>query len=128
MSRRTDKLNNQIQKEIGQILQTEVSDSRIGFATISRVEVTTDLAHAKVFVSVMGNESQRKSAMIGLKQASSHIRTLLSRSLKTRTVPKLNFVLDLNLDHSYRIQELLSGLEELKDPPSTDNTPTEENE
>ena len=125
MSRRTEKLNNQIQKEIGRILQTEVSDSRIGFATISRVEVTTDLAHAKVYVSVLGSESQRTSAMIGLKQASSHIRTLLSKTLQTRTVPKLNFLLDLNLDHSYRIQELLSGLEELKSdatevPPSDD--------
>ena len=115
MSRRTDKLNEQIKREIGDIIQFELNDPRIGFPTVSRVEVTTDLSYAKVFVSILGDESKEKSALIAFKQSKKFIKTLLSKRLTTRKVPELNFIIDKNLDHSQKIESILDSLDELKD-------------
>ena len=60
MSRRTDRIAHLIQREIGEVILTELTDVRIGFVTVSRVEVTTDLAYAKVYVSVMGSEKEKR--------------------------------------------------------------------
>jgi len=112
MTRRTDKIGDLIRKELGLAIQNQISDPRIGFVTISRVKVSTDLSYADVFVSVLGSEQDEVSALVGLNSSRSYLRTHLARSMTTRTVPKLKFILDKGLEQSDRIQQILS---ELKD-------------
>ena len=110
MTRRTDRIGHLIQQEIGTLLLREISDSRIGFVTISRVDVTTDLAHAKVYVSVLGTDKEKRDSLAGLAHSSSYMRTHLSKVLKMRTVPRLQFVEDKNLDHGFRINQILNDI------------------
>jgi len=108
-----------ILKELGSALQREVHDPRIGFVTLSRVEVSPDLAYADVFVSVLGSEKDEKDSMIGLTSSSSFLRTYLAKTLRTKTVPKLKFILDKGLDNRDRIAELLDEADK-STPPSED--------
>lgn len=110
MTRRTDRVGHLIQQELGNLILREISDSRIGFVTISRVEVTTDMAHARVHVSILGSDKEKRDSMVGLGQASTFMRTHLSKVLKMRTVPRLQFVEDKNLDHGFRINQILNDI------------------
>lgn len=118
MTRRTDRIGHLIQQELGNLILREISDSRIGFVTISRVEVTTDLAHAKVYVSVLGTDKEKRDSLAGLGHSATFMRTHLSKVLRMRTVPRLHFVEDRNLDHGFRINELLNEIK--KDEPRGD--------
>ena len=87
MSRRTDRVAHLIQREIGNVILKELTDVRIGFVTISRVEVTTDMAFAKVHVSIMGSDKEKRDSMAGLAHSASYLRTHLAKVMKMRTVP-----------------------------------------
>ncbi|MFC1584737.1 30S ribosome-binding factor RbfA [Fibrobacterota bacterium] len=117
MTRRTQRVGDLIQREISTVIQNEIRDPRVGFVTVSRVEVTVDLAFADVYVSVMGTESEQNNTMAGLISSASYLRKHLANNLSTRTVPKLKFVLDKNLDHSERINELLKKIDLGKESP-----------
>jgi ribosome-binding factor A len=119
MTRRTERIAHLIQREIGDVILKELTDVRIGFVTISRVEVTTDLAFAKVFISVLGSDKEKRDSMAGLSHSSSYLRTHLSKVLKMRTVPRLTFVEDKNLDHGFRINQILNDIkhEKTEHPP-----------
>jgi ribosome-binding factor A len=121
MTRRTDRIGHLIQQEIGTLLLREISDVRIGFVTVSRVEVTTDLAHAKVYVSVMGTDKEKRDSMAGLSSTAPYMRTHLSKVLKMRTVPRLQFVEDKNLDHGFRINQILSDIKKEEAKPADDD-------
>lgn len=121
MTRRTERIGHLIQQEIGTLLLREISDSRIGFVTISRVEVTTDLAHAKVYVSVLGSDKEKRDSLAGLGSTASYMRTHLSKVLKMRTVPRLQFVEDKNLDHGFRINEILNDIKREKSEPAPED-------
>jgi ribosome-binding factor A len=121
MSRRTERIAHLIQREIGDVILKELTDVRIGFVTVSRVEVTADLAYAKVFVSVMGSEKEKRDSMAGLSHSASYLRTHLSKVLKMRTVPRLQFVEDKNLDHGFRINEILNEIKAKPEPPGEDD-------
>ena len=121
MTRRTDRIGHLIQQEIGTLILREISDVRIGFVTVSRVEVTTDLAHAKVYVSVLGTDKEKRDSLAGLGHSASYMRTHLSKVLKMRTVPRLQFVEDKNLDHGFRINEILNDIKrDSAGPPPAD--------
>ena len=107
MTRRTQRLGDLILREISTVIQNEIRDPRIGFVTVSRVEVSADLACADVYVSVLGSDKELKDSLAGLISSASFLRKHLADNLKTRTVPKLKFMLDKNLEHSERINELL---------------------
>jgi ribosome-binding factor A len=111
MTRRTDRIGELLLREIGSFVQTETRDPRIGFVTFSRIDVTTDLAQAKVYVSVLGSEKEEKDSMVGLINSASYIRKHLSKVMRMRTVPKLVFVLDKGLEHSNHIHELLRNID-----------------
>lgn len=119
MTRRTDRVGHLIQQEIGNLLLREISDSRIGFVTVSRVEVTTDLAHAKVYVSVLGTDKEKRDSLAGLGHSASYMRTHLAKVLKMRTVPRLQFVEDKNLDHGFRIHQILNDIKRDDGAPET---------
>jgi len=121
MSRRTDRISHLIQREIGEVILKELTDVRIGFVTVSRVEVTTDLAWAKVHVSIMGTDKQKRDSMAGLGHSASYLRTHLSKVLKMRTVPRLQFIEDKNLDHGFRINEILNQIKKNPAPPAEDD-------
>ena len=121
MTRRTDRIGHLIQQEIGNLILREISDVRIGFVTVSRVEVTTDLAHAKVYVSVLGTDKEKRDSLAGLGHSASYMRTHLAKVLEMRTVPRLQFVEDKNLDHGFRINEILNDIKrDAAGPASTD--------
>ena len=110
MSRRTERVAHLIQREIGDVILKELTDVRIGFVTVSRVEVTTDMAFAKVHVSIMGSDKEKRDSMAGLSHSASYLRTHLAKVMKMRTVPRIQFVEDKNLDHGLRINEILNEI------------------
>lgn len=121
MSRRTDRVAHLIQREIGNVILKELTDVRIGFVTISRVEVTTDMAFAKVHVSIMGSDKEKRDSMAGLAHSASYLRTHLAKVMKMRTVPRLQFVEDKNLEHGFRINEILNEIKPKAKPAPDDD-------
>ena len=110
MTRRTERIQDLLRAEISDLLRREVQDPRIGLTTVTDVDVSPDLSHAVIRVSVLGDDLQREDAMVGLRHAKGFIRTQLAKRLRTRVVPDLVFELDRGAEHSQRITELLEGL------------------
>ncbi|KAF1084570.1 Ribosome-binding factor A [Sporotomaculum syntrophicum] len=107
MSHRPERLAEAIKKEMSDLLLNELKDPRIGFATITGVDVSSDLKYAKIYVSVLGNHEQRVSTMQALTKAQGFVRTELGRRIRLRLVPEISFILDESLDHGVRVMELL---------------------
>ncbi len=107
---RTSRVSQQVQKELARILQQEVKDPRIGMVTISGVDITRDLAYAKVFVTFLtiGDQTNEES-LAGLNSASGYIRRLLGKAMRLRIVPEVRFCFDETLTEGLRISELVSG-------------------
>jgi len=108
MSRRIRQVADSIQRILGDVIQNELQDPRVGFATVVGVEVSTDLQHARVRVSVMGDDAQRSETMLGLNRARGFLRRRIAEELNhLRCVPDLRLELDTSLDYSMRIDEVL---------------------
>jgi ribosome-binding factor A len=105
--RRAARLNEQVRRELTALLQTDVRDPRIGLVTITDVEVSPDLYHAKVFFSVLGGEAERESATEGLRAAAGYLRTEIGRRMHIRRSPELHFTYDATLQHALHIEKLL---------------------
>jgi len=105
--RRANRLGDLIQREISDILQRRIKDPRIGFCTILRVDVSRDLRHAKVFVSIMGTQDQQKDTLAGLKSATGFIRREIGHRIMLRHTPEIVFRIDRSVDHSLRIAQLI---------------------
>lgn len=111
MSRiRVQKVSEQLKKEIAEIIRTELKDPRVGFATITRVEVTGDLQHAKVYVSVLGSAEEKEASMAALTKATGYIRGEAARRLHMRVAPELLFRLDESGEYSARIEHVLKTI------------------
>ena len=107
---RADRVSQQIQREIAMILQREIKDPRVGMATVSDVELTRDLQHAKIFVTFFLNEEDNIEAGIKvLNDASGYIRILLGKAMKLRVVPEIRFVYDKTLVEGMRISNLITN-------------------
>ncbi|MBQ4813092.1 ribosome-binding factor A [Pseudoalteromonas luteoviolacea] len=106
---RTDRVGQQIQKEIAVILQREIKDPRLGMLTVSAVEVSRDLSYAKVFVTVLNSKSEddTKQNLAILNDATGYIRSLLGKRIRARIMPELRFVLDNSLMEGMRISNLV---------------------
>ena len=105
--KRADRLGDLMQREISDILHRKIKDPRIGFCTIMGVNVSDDLRHAKVRVSIMGTESQKKSTLKGLKSATGFVRREIGSRIALRHTPEIVFVIDKSVDHSIRIAQLI---------------------
>jgi ribosome-binding factor A len=112
MSQRTDRLDSQIQQELMLLMQREMKDPRIGFATITRVETARDLGHARVWVSVMGTPEEREASMAALTDAAPWLRRRLGERLHVRQVPELSMRRDESIESGDRVLRLLRQLEE----------------
>ncbi len=99
-----------IQESLGRHLTRDVRDPRIGFVTVTGVEVAPDASVATIRVSVMGSDDEKNAAVQGLESARGYLRTQLAQELKLRNTPELRFRLDRGLEHARRINELLSQL------------------
>ncbi len=109
---RQEKLGELIAAELSELLRTRVKDPRVGFASITHVEVSGDLRHAKVFVSVMGSSEEREATMQGLKNATGFLRHELATRLVLRYMPEIAFKLDKSIEEGARILELIHQVEQ----------------
>jgi ribosome-binding factor A len=109
---RQEKLGELIAAELSELIRTRLKDPRVGFASITRVEVSGDLRHAKVFVSVMGSAEEQAASMKGLKNASGFLRHELASRLVLRFMPELTFKLDTSIAEGARILDLIEKVEQ----------------
>ena len=112
MSQRTDRLDSQIRAELMELLQREMKDPRIGFATITRVETARDLGTARVWVSVLGTPDEQAAAVKALTDAAPWLRRQLGGRLTVRHVPQLVIRHDDSIESGDRVLRLLRELEE----------------
>jgi ribosome-binding factor A len=108
--KRSARLGELILAEISALVRREVKDPRVGFVTFTRVEMSDDLRHAKVFVSGMGAEPEKARTLQGLSSATGYIRRHLGRALHLRYTPQISFLLDDSLEHGAKIAQLLRQL------------------
>ncbi|WP_201360696.1 30S ribosome-binding factor RbfA [Dictyobacter formicarum] len=109
---RQEKLGELMTADLSELIRTRLKDPRVGFASITRVEVSGDLRHAKVFVSVMGTPEEQKETMSGLKNASGFLRHELASRLTLRYMPELSFKLDTSIEEGARILSLINQVEQ----------------
>jgi ribosome-binding factor A len=96
-----------IQQELAELIRNELKDPRIGFVSIVKVDVSGDIRHAKVYVSVLGDEKQKKETLKALQSAAGFLRNEIGRALQIRYTPELHFALDESIAHGSRIAQLL---------------------
>ncbi len=128
MSQRTERVDELLRQEIGALLAKDVADPRIGFATITDIETSPDLRHAKVWVSVIGQKGDRDETLRALQNAMPFIRHELGRRLRIRRIPDLHVRLDDSAERGTRVLHVLSELEAGVDPeaiaPLNESLPT----
>ena len=124
MTRRTERLAEELREEVAQMITAELKDPRIGFVTVTRVSLGPDLRQARIFVGVLGTEKQRQASLAGLKQASGFMRRALGQRLRLRHTPELLFQYDEGLDASDRVARLLDEIHQAPAGPA----PEEEDE
>lgn len=111
--KRTDRIGDQIKMEVADILTRKTRDPRIGFVTVTSVEVSDDLQHAKIFVTVQKDQDP-KPVFAGLRKAAGFVRAELSRRLHLRRIPELVFLPDVSTEKVSHILDLLDRIEKEK--------------
>ncbi|PIQ81660.1 MAG: ribosome-binding factor A [Candidatus Omnitrophica bacterium CG11_big_fil_rev_8_21_14_0_20_64_10] len=111
MSLRTDRVSQAVKQEVADILQKELKDPRVGFVTVTRVDVTPDLRQAHIYFSVIGEKTLRETEA-GLKSAAGFVRTELGRRLRLRVTPELFFKYDKTIEQNIRMSKLLDEIRE----------------
>jgi len=107
---RQKRLGQLLKQEISDMLLREIKDPRIAFASITSVDVAPDLRHAKVLVSVLGSERERKSTMAGLRSAAGYIRRELGQRLRLKYIPEIRIVYDDSIEEGSRILALIDSV------------------
>jgi ribosome-binding factor A len=105
---RSRRVGDQIQRELSSLIRDEIKDPRLGMVSISAVTVSRDLGHAKVHVSVLGDEQQVTESVMVLNHAAGFLRHRLGKMLHIRTVPELRFYIDRSLEEGARIGALIN--------------------
>jgi ribosome-binding factor A len=128
-TRRPDRVAEAIREEVATFLAEGVKDPRVvGLVTVTGVDVTRDLRHAKVFVSILGSDAERAATLDGLGSVASHLRSRIGRALRLRLAPEIAFKLDQSVAHAARIESLLAQIHDgrpvdEKTPDSNERTP-----
>ncbi|MFA1820632.1 30S ribosome-binding factor RbfA [Virgibacillus oceani] len=107
---RANRVAEQMKKELGEILTSKIKDPRVGFVTVTDVEVTGDLQQATVFISVLGDEKEKQDSLLGLSKAKGFIRSEIGQRIRLRKTPELLFEFDEALEHGNRIETILRDL------------------
>ena len=116
---RIDRINETMKREISTIVHMELKDPRLQFVTITRVDVTRDLQHARVSFSVLGNTLAVEKALTGLNSAKGLIRKFIGERIRMRFTPEIEFLHDRSLEYSARIEQ---ALEEIRHEPKKDSS------
>jgi ribosome-binding factor A len=112
-NRRPDRVAEAMREEIATFLAEDVKDPRIvGLVTVTGVEVTRDLRHAKVFVSIMGGDAERAATLDGLASVAGHLRPRVGRALRLRLAPEITFKMDESVARAARIESLLNQIKD----------------
>lgn len=114
MGQRPERVQEALRQEISRIVHNEMKDPRLGFITITGVELTKDLRYAKVYFSVLGEEKDKKLALKGLNSAKGYVKGLISDRIKLRYMPQIEFKIDETLEHTKKIYDLLNKLKKEK--------------
>ena len=105
---RVDKLDSILMKEISTIILQDINDPKLGFPTVTEVDVAPDLKTAKVYVSCLGKNYMKRDGIQALRKAKGYIKSQLAKRIKLRKIPDLYFIVDDTLDKAERIEEILS--------------------
>lgn len=108
--KRSARLGELLLAEISEVVARDLKDPRLGFITFTRVELSEDLRHAKVFASILGSEPEKARTLQGLASATGYIRRHLGRILRLRYTPELTFLIDESMEHGAKIAQLLRQL------------------
>ena len=104
---RSQRVAEQIRRELAELIRLEVKDPRVGFITLTDVEITPDYAHAKVFFTSMKGEEGLDEILTGLRRASGFLRRELGRRVRIHTTPQLHFVYDNSIEHGTSLSRLI---------------------
>ena len=118
---RPDRVGDQIRAEVSQLIARELRDPGIGFITITKVQVSPDLQHARVYYTTLGDKGARKNTDRALERASPFMRRQLGQRLRLRRTPELEFIFDESIAHQDRIEQLLQELNATDRTPPTDD-------
>jgi ribosome-binding factor A len=123
-NQRNERVNAQFKEEIADLLR-KVKDPRVGFVSVTEVDVTPDLKQARIYVSVLGDEATKRSTLEGLKSASGFVKSELAKRVRLRLMPEFEWRYDTSLAHGARINELLhqvglGGQPATSEPAATD--------
>ena len=113
---RQERVAGALKREISNIIHDELKDPRLGFVTITDVELTPDLRYAKVFFSVLGKDQDYKKTKEALESALGFIRRLIAQRIRLRFTPEITFKEDRSAEYSIKIQEVLEEIRELNEP------------
>lgn len=116
MSHRATRVGEQMKKELGDIIGRKIKDPRIGFVTVTDVQVTGDLQQATVYISVLGGEEQRENTLKGLAKAKGFIRSEIGQRIRLRKTPEIIFEFDESFEYGNRINNLLHQLQREEQP------------
>jgi ribosome-binding factor A len=116
MGHRVNRVGEQMKKELGDIISRKIKDPRIGFVTVTDVEVTGDLQQAKVYISVLGDDVQKENTLKGLAKAKGFIRTEIGQRIRLRKTPELIFEFDESMAYGNRINSLIHELKREEKP------------
>jgi ribosome-binding factor A len=111
VTRRNERLAEEIREEVASIIGRRLKDPRIGFITVTRVELAHDLRNAKVMVGILGGPAEREKSLEGLRKAAGFVRREIGRRIRMRYVPELVFHFDVGLDATDRVAHLLDEVE-----------------
>lgn len=109
---RSNRVAEQMKKEVGEIINQKLKDPRIGFVTVTDIDLTNDLQHATIYISVLGDETEKEASLIGLSKASGFIRSEIGKRIRLRKVPEIVFKFDEAHEHGNRIESILRNLNE----------------
>jgi len=107
---RAGRVGEQIKKELSQLIQSGLKDPRIGFVTVTGVDVTNDLSQAKVYLSVFGDEEQKTGSLKAIEKANGFLRSELGKLIRLRHTPELIFKIDESVAYGSHIEKLLGDL------------------
>ncbi|MEN6348039.1 MAG: 30S ribosome-binding factor RbfA [Syntrophomonas sp.] len=112
--RRQERMSVEVKRVLSRIIQEDIKDPRIDFSSVSitRVDVSNDYSHARVNISILGDEAKQEETMKALQKARGYIRTELAKEIQVRHAPELEFRLDRSIEHGIRISSLLEELKE----------------
>ena len=112
MTRRTRQVGELLREELDDIIRREVKDPRIGFFSITRVDVPTDLRSARVYISVLGTDEEREQTLTALRSAAGYIRHVLKPRLRMRQIPDLEFKDDRSMEYAQQITQALRDVQD----------------